>query len=198
MDGEEIWKDIEGFEGKYQVSNYGRVRNIKYFNRVNFKNDRSCKAIRILTQKINKNGRMSVHLSDGKDKDFHPQVHRLVAKSFLPNPDNLPEVNHKDENPQNNHLDNLEWCTREYNIHYGTGQERSHNNHKKKIAQISVSDGSIIKIWDSATDAAIDMFGNKRKKDLITSCARHDKGYKTAYGFKWEYVKNIENISQTG
>lgn len=196
MDGEEIWKDIEGFEGKYQVSNLGRVRNIKYFNRTNFKNDRSCKAIRILTQKVNKNGRMSVHLSDGKAKDFHPQVHRLVAKAFLPNPDNLPEVNHKDENPKNNNVNNLEWCTREYNFYYGTGQLRAHNGHKKKVAQISVDDGSIIKIWDSPTDAAIGLFCNKNKKSFISSCARNKR--KTAYGFRWEYVENIEKISQTG
>ena len=191
MNGEEIWRDIEGFEGKYQVSSYGRVRNIKYFNRVNFKNDRSCKAIRILKQKLRKNGRMSVHLSDGKDKDFHPQVHRLVAKAFIPNPDNLPEVNHKDENPQNNHVDNLEWCTSDYNIHYGTGLLRSHEAHKKKVAQISIVDGSVIKIWNSSTDAAIGLFGNKDKNKLISACARKNCGRKTAYGYKWKYIENI-------
>lgn len=191
MVDKEIWKDIEGFEGKYQVSNFGRVRNIKFFNRVNFKNDRSCKAIRILTQKINRNGRVCVHLSDGKDKDFHPNVHRLVAKAFIPNPDNLPEVNHKDENPQNNHVDNLEWCTREYNFSYGTGQLRAHEGHKKKVAQISVDDGSIIKIWDSPTDAAIELFRDKKKKRLISSCAKGGYGRKSAYGYKWKYVENI-------
>lgn len=71
MNGKEIWKDIEGFEGKYQVSNLGRVRNIKYFNRANFRNDRSCKAIRILKPRVDKYGYLIVHLSEGK-KDFYP------------------------------------------------------------------------------------------------------------------------------
>lgn len=107
MGDSEVWKDIEGFEGKYQVSNKGRVRNIKYLNRVNFKNDRSCKAIRYLKHKISRNGYCIVHLSEGKN-DFHPQIHRLVAQAFIPNPDNLPQVNHKDENKQNNSVENLE------------------------------------------------------------------------------------------
>ena len=180
----EIWKDIEGFEGKYQVSNYGRIRNIKFFNRVNFKRDRSSKAIRILKPQV-KRKYYVVHLSSG-EKDYHLLVHRLVASAFLPNPENLPEVNHKDENQLNNHVDNLEWCTRDYNFSYGTGQERAHNSKKKKIKQLN-KDGSLVRVWDSATDAATELFGNPIKKQAISRCARKERN--SAYGFVWQFCE---------
>ena len=147
----------------------------------------NCKKIRILKPKISKKGYCIVHLSDGK-KDFHFQVHRLVAIAFIPNMENLPQVNHKDENKQNNFDTNLEWCTELYNTQYGTGQLRAHNNKKKGIMQLN-KDGSLIKIWDSATDAAIELFGDKEKKKLISTCARRER--ETAYGYKWEYVEKI-------
>ena len=186
----EVWKDIAGFEGKYQVSNYGRVRNIKFVN-----HPRSAKQERILTPKMDRYGYLTVHLSNGK-ADFHPTIHRLVASAFLPNPLNLPQVNHKDENKQNNELSNLEWCTGIYNTQYGTGQARAHSMKKKKILQLDKFTKQLIKEHLSATDAAFEMFGKKKKSSLITACARGKRT--TAYGFIWKYVDEVDDLCQTG
>lgn len=93
----EIWKDIVGYEGLYQVSNLGRVRN-KYMH--------------ILRPRPDKNGYLRVNLL----KRFY-SVHRLVANTFISNPNNYTEINHKDENKSNNSVGNLEWCSRQYNMH---------------------------------------------------------------------------------
>lgn len=180
----EEWRDIEGFEGKYQVSNLGRVRNIKFHG-----HERSLKQERILTPKVRRDGYCSVHLSDGKDKDYHPMIHRLVAKAFIPNPDNLPEVNHKDEDKKNNHVGNLEWCTTEYNFTYGTGQKRAHESKKKPILQLDKDTGEILKEYAGAVDAAIAMCGNPEKDRAITSCANGKRH--TAYGYAWKYKKDV-------
>ena len=113
----EIWKTINGYEGLYEVSNLGRVRSldrcVKYSN-----GQTHIHRGRILVPGISKTGYMQVCLcKNGKMK--HPLVHRLVADAFLENPGNLPQINHKDENPSNNVVENLEWCTPDYNLHYG-------------------------------------------------------------------------------
>ena len=117
---EEIWRPIVGYEGLYEVSSYGRVRSLdRYDNKNHFR-----KGL-IMKQNDSGNGRgyMSVILClNGKIKKY--LVHRLVAQAFIPNPDNLPEVNHKDENPGNNNVTNLEWCDHSYNINYGTRKDK--------------------------------------------------------------------------
>ena len=106
---EEIWKDIPGYEGLYQVSNFGRVKSLR-------------KAI-IMSIRINKKGYSTIGLS--KNGVFNRKsIHRLVAEAFIPNPDNLPQVNHKDEVKTNNCVENLEWCDNYYNLMYGTGNDR--------------------------------------------------------------------------
>lgn len=106
----EIWKDVEGVFG-YQVSNLGRVRSI--FSRFGKR-----AYPRIMKGSIDSHGYVQVTISvDGKSKLMF--IHRLVAKEFIPNPLNLEMVNHKDENPLNNSVHNLEWCTRSYNNSYG-------------------------------------------------------------------------------
>lgn len=106
----EIWKDVEGVFG-YQVSNLGRVRSI--FSRFGKR-----AYPRIMKGSIDSHGYVQVTISvDGKSKLMF--IHRLVAKAFIPNPLNLEMVNHKDENPLNNSVHNLEWCTRSYNNSYG-------------------------------------------------------------------------------
>jgi hypothetical protein len=105
----EIWKDIEGYEGIYHVSNLGRVKRVA--------------TNRVLQPYRNKAGYLLVYLCKNGKRKTH-RIHRLVAQSFIPNPENKPEVNHLDENKINNMVSNLEWSTRKENCNYGTRNER--------------------------------------------------------------------------
>ena len=106
----EEWRDIEGYEGHYQVSNYGNVRSIKR---------EPC----LLKGDYQKNGYKRVYLwLNGGKKNL--LVHRLVAEAFIDNPDFLTDVNHIDEDKSNNHIDNLEWCTHLYNMNYGSVKKK--------------------------------------------------------------------------
>ena len=109
----ETWIDIKGYEHKYQVSNIGRVRALNY---------RRTGLTKLINIRDNK-GYAEVALWKNSSRKLY-MVHRLVAEAFIPNPNNLPQVNHKDENKKNNQVDNLEWCTQAYNNIYGTRLER--------------------------------------------------------------------------
>ena len=118
----EIWKDIKGYEGKYQISNMGRFKSLNY---------RRTGKEKILEGYPDKDGYLFVQLwKDGKGKNC--RINRLVAQAFLENPQNLPEVNHKDEDKTNNRVENLEWCSKLYNIKYGTGIKRSAEKRRGK------------------------------------------------------------------
>lgn len=130
-----------------------------------------------------------VKLQRGSYYEYH-RVHRLVAEHFIPNPDNLPQVNHKDENPKNNCVDNLEWCNAEYNNAYGTRLKRVSGKMKGRITAPSIlkkvnqysKDGAFIKTWDSISDAARALGKNSAG---ITHCCKGD--YNTSYGYIWRY-----------
>ena len=126
---EEIWKDIAGYEGVYQVSNTGLVRSLdRYTEGGRFFSGR------LMAQSKDKDGYLILGLySNRKGKTF--KVHRLVAKAFVDNPYNLPEVNHIDEDKTNNHADNLEWCSTAYNLTYGHRLDcvRGENAPKSKL-----------------------------------------------------------------
>lgn len=109
---QEIWKDIPNYEGLYQASNLGRIKSIRYFNHVN---NQIYPREKILKPILNEKGYCRVDLSKSGESKRH-RVHRLVAKTFLPNPYNLLEVNHIDGNKQNNNVNNLEWCSHSYNM----------------------------------------------------------------------------------
>ena len=116
---EEIWKDISGFNGKYKISNFGRVKS--------FHNNKEL----MLKPSVSHYGYPRVTLYYNGISKYY-EIHRLVALYFIPNINNLPCVNHKDENKLNNHADNLEWCSILYNVNYGTRNERISVNNKGK------------------------------------------------------------------
>lgn len=115
----EEWRPIYGYEGLYEVSSYGRVRSLDRYEVNNLGYKRLLKG-KILSPGIRKDGYFVVSL---RNKMF--RVHRLVAQAFIPNPDELPQVNHKDEDKSNNNVDNLEWCDSKYNNNYGTARIRT-------------------------------------------------------------------------
>ena len=123
----EEWKNviIDGWiKTKYAISNYGRIKNLIENRYIPQKNDKGYKRVTI-NAKVN-----------GKTKYFTLSVHRLVAIAFIPNPDKLPLVNHKDENKANNVVSNLEWCTEAYNVNYGSCKDRSRISQQNPITCI--------------------------------------------------------------
>ena len=146
---EEIWKDIEGYEGLYEVSNMGRVKSLGRTVRCN-------RGYRIIPEKIlkgydNSHGYLQVKLYKDGNRE-QPFVHVLVATAFLDNPDNLPEVNHKDEDKTNNCVENLEWCSRLYNVNYGTGIKRRAEKRSKPVFSVNKETG-LIMYWESTKEA---------------------------------------------
>lgn len=188
----EIWKDIEGYEGLYQISSLGRVKSLG-------RRGKGCSLEdRILKLNINKDGYCLVNLKDTNHVAKWYSVHRIVAKHFIPNPDNLPVINHKDESKDNNCVENLEWCTIQYNNSYGTVVERQSNNKKgqenywlnKPILQYSL-EGEFIAEFDSTTQAAkflAPVLGKdvEKIKKAINNQLRICPNGKSC-GFKWRY-----------
>ena len=142
---EVVRKPVKGYEGYYEVDQFGRVFGLERIIKVNDNGRNYEKPIagKQLKQSMHTKGYKTVSLTkDGKTKTLF--VHRLVAEAFIPNMDNLPMVNHKDEDKTNNFVENLEWCTNDYNINYGTARRRQAkkirgiphtDEHKKKISE---------------------------------------------------------------
>lgn len=122
----EVWKDIPGFENLYQVSNFGNVKVLDRICNSAIKNNNKVLRKGKILKQYNKRGYLQVSLSKN-NKRYYFSVHRLVAMTFIPNPNNLPQINHKDENTLNNCIENLEWCTPKYNCNYGTRNSRIYN-----------------------------------------------------------------------
>ena len=182
---EEIWKDIKDYEGLYQVSNLGRVKHLE-FTRLNpLTNGVSTIKEKILKQNLTPFGYLSVALyKNGKKKWYF--VHRLVAKAFISNPDDLPIINHKDENKVNNSVENLEWCDYLYNSNYGTRNNRlsktKTNNTYNTKPVLCVETG---RIYPSIREAA-------RQTNIpnthISACCLNKPHHKTAGGYHWKHV----------
>ena len=146
----EYWKPVVGYENLYEVSNLGRIRSFDRWVKSKNGSIRICRG-RILKPYTNKDGYLCVVLSkNNKHKTY--KVHRLVAEAFLPNPNNLPQVNHKDENKQNNNVENLEFCDCKYNINFGTANARRSKTISKAVVQYTL-DGTFVREWPSAMDA---------------------------------------------
>ena len=137
MCNQEEWRDVVGFESYYQVSNLGRVRSldrdIPYM--FNGKTVIQHKKGQIMKLRPDSGGYLRVNLHVAHVKDKLLGVHRIVAQAFIPNPENLPCVNHKDYNRANNCVDNLEWCYVEYNNHYSNSNHNSNNDFNNGLSQ---------------------------------------------------------------
>lgn len=199
----EIWKDVAGYEGLYQISNLGRVKGLK--------------RNKILALKDNQ-GYLKIGLRKPKDKQRFFSVHRLVAIAFIPNPNNYPQINHKDECKTNNCVSNLEWCTAKYNCNYGTHTLRvvqntdyskvnykarhEHTNYAERykhtdythirectkrrfshrVIQYTLND-EVVREWDSLRD--LEKALKCDRKQVVKCC----KGIRENFrGYKWKYA----------
>ena len=180
----EEWRPVKGFEGYYEVSNQGRVRSLDNYRRVCDVNGvEHMRFVKGVVRKLQllPNGYVSVSLkSMGKHRRFN--VHRLIAETFIPNPHNLPEVNHKDEDKSNNRVDNLEWCDRLYNANYGTGRQRMIMTKSRQIEQLTL-DGRHVAYYDSGNEAARMTNYNRTSIHKALNGTQN-----TAYGYQWRYV----------
>ena len=168
----ETFKDIKGYDD-YQVSNLGRVKSLLHGKE------------RILKPCMTRKGYLLVNLyKDGEGKSYF--VHRLVAEAFIPNPDNLPQINHKDECKINNCIENLEWCSASYNMNYNDGQKRRgvkkiNGKRSKKVYQYSL-DGVLVAEYPSTNEVHRQL--GYSQSNIRTCC---NGKLKTAYGYKWSY-----------
>lgn len=195
----EVWRPVRGYEGRYLVSNFGRVRSLDFVDRFN----RMYRG-KDLTLTLSCYGYYVVSLClNGNEKQC--RVNRLVAEAFIPNPNNLPFVNHKDENKINNFVwvnpdgtvdpekSNLEWCTPEYNTIYGTGRERMAKKQKNRT-DLSRAVGcytlnnELVAIYPSQMEAyrATGIWNVS-----IAACCKGK--LKTSGGYIWKYIGTNEN-----
>lgn len=174
----EEWRDIPGYEGLYQVSNLGRVRSLDRY--VDHGQTKALRKGRILKQGRASGGYMMVQLCNGGGGS-NKLVHRLVADLFVPNVENLAEVNHKDENKENNRADNLEWCTRSYNINYGNGNAKRVKD-KLIAVEMYTLDGTKLQEFSSVNEAARAVCGSAGN---ISMCCKGKRT--TAKGYIWKY-----------
>lgn len=189
---EEIWKPVKNFENLYEISNLGRVKSHHKYGGLDN---------RIMKQKINRYGYSCVKLSN-RGHTRHVQVHRLVAETFLENPNDFPMINHKDENKLNNHVENLEWCNAQYNNTYGHRLEKAFPKawekwsytergraHMSKVGKArgkrcaSFKDGKMLKEFASAAEAA--RYYNIKKTHVVYCCEGKSKARS---GMQWKYL----------
>lgn len=182
------WKDIIGYENEYQINQFGEIRTLK--------DSPKLKKYNVLKPQINKrNGYVYQMLyKNGKEKLL--RIHRLVAMAFLPNPNNLPQVNHKDGNKQNNSVDNLEWCEQSYNMKHAfkTGLEKPSEKQKaavrktneKKRKRVVRTMGDEKNEYESATVAA-----RKNNVGISTICRYCNKKRMPKDGASWQYIEDL-------
>ena len=172
----EIWKDVPGYIGLYKVSNYGRIKSL---SRKIVRNKNVVNIGNIIMRQSISNKYYSVMLYKDNTKNRY-LVHRLVATAFIPNPENLPQINHKNENKLDNCVDNLEWCTSKYNNNYKNKVKIGALKHKKAINQYDKK-GNFINSFNSGLDASKSTGINA----TCISLCRKGK-LKTAGGFIWK------------
>lgn len=181
----EIWRPIKEYLDLYEVSNWGRVRSLdRYMNQVGGgKQFRKGKILKPLNYRGN--GYLCVQLMNNSSHKL-VYIHRLVAEAFIPNPDSLPCVNHKDENKENNRVENLEWCTHSYNNTYGTAKERGDKKKSKKTYQYTL-DGELVCEYSSV--AEVQKLKGWLSGNIASACTGK---LKTAYGYIWSHSPNLQ------
>ena len=168
---QEIWKNIKGYNGRYQISNNGNVRSLNYNN---------TNKTHLLAKTLTADGYYRIGLNkDKKQKRFF--VHKLVAETFISNPNNFSIINHIDGNKLNNNVNNLEYCTQSHNIKEAY-RLKLMKPRKLKVNQYDLS-GNFIKMWNSIKD--VEVFYNNRH---ISDCCKGKR--KTACGYIWRYAEN--------
>ena len=172
----EEWKDIEGFEGLYKISSLGRIYSVR---------KKCCKKLQT--------SRQGYKICVLYDNHIHKniRVHRIVAEAFIPNPNNLPCINHKDQNPSNNCVDNLERCDHKYNNNYGEHKKKlslSHINNPKQCKPVNqyTLEGEFVSWFPSSMEAQRQFGYNSGH---ILSCCKGKR--KTANGFIWRYASDV-------
>ena len=171
----EFWKDVKGFEGLYLISNLGNCKSLTITVIDKNGHKRHLKGNVLHTNK-NSSGYYCYMLTK-EGKHYNKLVHRLVAQAFIPNPDKLPQINHKDEDKSNNVVTNLEWVTSEANMNYGSRPLL----YSKPIAQYKLN-GQLVKIWPSTKEAGRYGF---RSSDI----SRVANGFNhTAFGYFWKFI----------
>ncbi len=177
----EEWKDIKGYEGLYQVSDLGRVKSLNY---------RHKNTEMVLKPQVTGKGYLRVQLhKNGIFKSFF--AHRLVAEAFIPNPNNLLEINHKNEIKTDNNVENLEWCDAKHNANYGTRNNKiamskiGHKCNHSRPVECYDKKMNLISTFESSYDA---MRKTGVNADNIRRCCRNEKYRHTAGGFIWKEV----------
>ena len=186
----EIWKDIKGFEGRYQVSTLGRIKSLP--RKVNNHTGELMIKEKILKQRHDFKGYLRIDLRDNDGKRRYLGVHRLVAETFIPNLDNKPQVNHIDGIKDHNEVSNLEWVTNGENqlhafrigLNYVSGKS---GKPKRRVIQKDISSDKVLNVYSSISEAA-KAVGCKNPSN-IGGCCRNAYGRKSICGYKWEFER---------
>lgn len=161
---EEIWKAVIGYEGRYEVSNKGRIKRLLRVVVGRNKHVYSIKEAFLIPSR-DKDGYLVCKLRNGMTRK-QLRVHRIVAEAFIPNPNQYPEINHRNEIVSDNSVYNLEWCNSKYNTNYGTGIYRRSLSIRKRIYQCTF-DGTVISVYPSVSEESRQL---KISKGNISSC----------------------------
>lgn len=183
----EIFKDIPEYEGLYQVSNYGNIKSVSrevWNGKIYYKSKE-----RILKPKLRKNGYLLVTLSKNNiQKDW--LIHRLVAISFIPNPNNFTEIDHIDNNKRNNKVENLKWCNHKENCNNPITLERYNKDKEILVVQLDLN-GNLVKLWESTRQAERE--GGFISGHICNCCKGKSKTHK---GYKWMYYEDYKDNTE--
>ena len=200
MQTEEAWKDIPGYNGRYQASNLGRIRSM---DREVTKSNGSKEFYKgkVLKPFVGTNGYLYITIAEEPGKFRPRRLHRVIAETFIPNPLNLPQINHINEDKTDNRVCNLEWCTAEYNTFYGHRIEKfakSNRNNpalSKGVNQYDL-EGNYLRNFPSAAEASRYLGRDCVAACRIGQCCRHlFKTGNSAYGYLWEFSSE-DNIGR--